>query len=74
MPPKTPPDEKNRENGNKSLILTDAEVKVIERLVRTDNGLGIADLISGEYASMLEGLSDSQKLQLLVKLERLGIL
>lgn len=76
MPPKADPTEQ-RKNQPRQLILTDIEVRIVERLVRGEHashGLGIGDLIGGEYSDFLEGLNDAQKLQLLVKLERLGVL
>lgn len=62
---------KNRE---RTTTFTDTEIKIVERLIRVDSGLGIGDLIGGEYSDLLDGLNDAQKLQLLVKLERLGVL
>jgi len=63
-------------NRPKTVTFTDTEIKIVERLIRsgTNKGLGIADLIGGEYSDYLEGMNDSQKLQFLVKIERIGIL
>lgn len=55
------------------LTLCEREVAIVKAIVQ-EGQLTITDLIGGEYSSLVQGLTDSQKLLLLTKLERLGIL
>jgi hypothetical protein len=60
-----------------SLTLTDTEIEIF-RIFMDDRDVGckltIGDLLNGEYSEHLAPLNDSQKLQFLAKLERLGVL